>query len=131
MVDGFRQPDFRFVAPPPPAAPRYPRRACRRLTKGESRGLQRIRFQPVVAVQPGDQFARSSAHSFIDGMTLSFVRFAVPWLYDGVTILIAGQGEPSGVTSGVFALTSFQGQPLLGCGGEGISDNSGQGMGRF
>src|SRR5262245_18915554 len=46
-------------------------------------------------------------------------------------IYAASQPDGRAGTRGGFELTPFQGQPLLGCGGEGISDNSGQGMGRF
>src|SRR5713226_3769098 len=42
-----------------------------------------------------------------------------PWLYDGVTILIRGQGRPSGIVSGNCGLSSVHGQPVLpGGGGE-------------
>ena len=43
------------------------------------------------------------------------------WLYDGVTILTRGQGEPSGMASGRWGLATVQGQPARPGGGGGSS----------
>ena len=54
-----------------------------------------------------------------------------PWLKDGVTIVIRGQGLLSGMHSGSRMLSSVQGQPVLPSGGVGSSLNDGQRTGLF
>src|SRR6266542_4133802 len=49
-----------------------------------------------------------------------------PWLKDGVTMLIHGQGWPSGITSGKPGLSFVQGQPVRPGGGTGKSATLGQ-----
>ena len=49
-----------------------------------------------------------------------------PWLNEGVTMLIRGHGEPSGIVSGSCGLSSVHGQPVLPGGGGGISVTLGQ-----
>lgn len=44
-----------------------------------------------------------------------------PWVYDGVTMLMRGQGQPSGILPGGTQLPSVQGQPVRPGGGGGIS----------
>lgn len=49
-----------------------------------------------------------------------------PWLYEGVTMLTRGQGEPPGRATGSWGLPSVQGQPGLAAGGGGNSVGVGQ-----
>ena len=48
-----------------------------------------------------------------------------PWLYDGVTTVMRGQDEPSGIVPATAGLPSVHGQPVLLAAGSSILVRSG------